>query len=98
MAVHIVNVERPNFVGVRNAPCDDVKAALRGYRGYFGTYEVNETEGYIIHHVDGSVFPSAAGQNWKRSFKLSGNHLILEADETVNDEQGTARITCERVR
>ncbi|MGI8410458.1 MAG: lipocalin-like domain-containing protein, partial [Pyrinomonadaceae bacterium] len=47
MAVHIVNMERPNFVGIRNVPCDDLKAALRGYRGYFGTYEVNERAGYI---------------------------------------------------
>ena len=98
MAVHIVNMERPNFDGVRNAPCDDLKTALRGYRGYFGTYEVNEREGYIIHHVDGSVFPSAAGQNWKRSYKLSGDRLVLEAEETANGEQGTALITWERVR
>lgn len=98
MAVHIMNLDRPNFVGVRNAPCDDLKAALRGYRGYFGGYEVNDKEGYVIHHVEGSVFPNAAGQDWKRSFKLSGNRLVLEAEETANGEQGTALITWERVK
>ncbi len=98
MAVHIVNMSRPNFAGVTNAACDDLRASLRGYRGYFGKYEVNETEGYIIHHVDASVFPNAAGQHWKRSYKLSGDHLVLEAAETANGEQGTALITWERVR
>lgn len=75
-----------------------MRAALRDYRGYFGRYEVNKKEKYIIHHVEGSVLPGLVGQHLKRSFKLSGNRLIFEAEESANGERGMALITFERVK
>ena len=87
-----MGMERPTFTGLRDAPCDELRAALRGYRGYFGTYHVDATKHQITHEVSGSPFPALPGQVFTRSFSLIGDELLLEAPETANGEAGTALI------
>jgi hypothetical protein len=70
---------RPAFASgdlMRGTP-EEIKAAFEGFLGYFGTYEVHEEEGTVIHHVTGSVFPNYVGENQVRFFQFSGNRLSL---------------------
>lgn len=101
VAVQIMQPERPRFASndVEQATSAEAKAAFDGYGAYFGTYEINEAEGYVIHRVEGSVFPNYVGTDQKRFFELSGDQLILKPPpRQVGGEQHTTRVTWQRVK
>lgn len=45
--------------------------AVQGYQAYFGAYTLHETEGYVIHHLKGCIYPNLEGSDQKRHYKLS---------------------------
>jgi hypothetical protein len=71
------NPDRPKWKS-QNAPAEaELQAAFDGLVAYCGSYEVNETDGYILHHVEMDKVPNLAGTDRKRYFTLSGNRLVL---------------------
>ena len=48
-----------------------------GYTAYFGTYEVNAQEGFIIHHRTGHLNPDAVGDDAKRFYVFADDTLTL---------------------
>ena len=56
---------------------EEAVATLSSYTAYFGTYTVNEAEGYLIHHLQGNVRPPDASNDNKRVYEFSDNRLIL---------------------
>ena len=101
VAVQIMKPDRSRFASndAEQATSDEAKAAFAGYGAYFGTYEINEAEGYVVHHVEGSVFPNYVGTDQKRFFELSGDQLILKPPpRQVDGEQHTTRVTWQRVK
>lgn len=56
---------------------EEIQSVILGYTAYFGTYEVNEREGYVIHHRKGHLDPTQVGTDAKRFFKFTGDRLIL---------------------
>ena len=61
-------------------------AALRTYGGYFGSFSVNEDDGYLVHHRIGGVRPSAAGSDAQRFYELTATHLTLQPPAGTDDE------------
>jgi hypothetical protein len=55
---------------------------FNGYIAYFGTYEVDESQGLIVHHVEGGVNPNDINSNQPRPFELSGDQLIIGDQQT----------------
>ena len=101
VAVQIMKPDRPRCASndAAQASAAEAKAAFDGYGAYFGTYEINEAEGYVVHHVEGSVFPNYVGTDQKRGFELSGDQLILKPPpRQVGGEQHTTRVTWQRVK
>ncbi len=101
VAVQIMKPGRLRFASddAAQATAAEAKSAFDGYGAYFGTYEINEAEGYVIHHVEGSVFPNYVGSDQKRGFELSGDQLILKPPtRQVGGEQHTTRVTWQRVK
>ena len=93
VAVSIMPVGRTKYAGLQ--PTDDeAKTAITGYAGYFGTFVVNEKEGFVTHRLQGSVNPGMAADQ-KRFFELSGNRLTLKPPPAANGNQ--ARIVWERI-
>jgi hypothetical protein len=92
MSVQFMRDPRPTFkTGAWfTATLEEKKDAFEGYYAYFGTYEVNEKEGSVLHRVQGSLRPEEVGVSYKRSFMLSGNRLVLTTPEL-------RRLTFERV-
>ena len=92
MSVQFMRDPRPSFKSGAwfTATLEEMKDAFEGYYAYFGTYEINETEGFILHRVQGSLRPEEVGISYKRAFKLSGNRLMLTTPEL-------RRVTFERV-
>jgi hypothetical protein len=41
-----------------NAPTEEIKCAFLTFQSYYGTYEVNEKEGAILHYIHASIFPN----------------------------------------
>lgn len=50
----------------------EVRAAFEGYLAYYGSYTVAESEGLMIHLVEGSFFPNWIGERQVRKFEFTG--------------------------
>jgi hypothetical protein len=93
VAVSIMPVGRKKYAGPQ--PTDgEAKAAITGYAAYFGTFTINEADGTVTHHLQGSLNPGMAADQ-KRFFDLSGNRLTLKPPPAANGNQ--TRLTWERI-
>jgi len=100
MAVQIMQQARPSFAqaDLRAGTPEEIKAAFEGYLAYFGRYEINEAEGFVIHHVEGSLFPNWVGADQKRFYVLSGDRLVLTTPpQQTGGVTGTSTLVWERV-
>jgi hypothetical protein len=103
MAVQFVRDPRPAATS-NNLTTDEMKAAFDGYYAYFGTYEFDEKEGTVTHHVQGSLRPFEVGADYTRFYKLSGDRLTLStppmrsAAAGSGGEQRIYNLTWERVK
>jgi hypothetical protein len=100
MSVHAMRRGRAKLPSddVHLAAPEQAKSAFVGYGAYFGTYEVDERAGIVIHHVEGSLIPNWEGSAQRRRFTLSGDKLTLEPPEIqAGGEKRTRRLTWQRV-
>ena len=78
-SAQLMRSDRPRFaIGdqMMGTP-EEIDANYKGSISYFGTYQVDAENGFIIHHVESSIFPNMEGTDQKRFFELSGNRLQL---------------------
>ena len=78
-SAQLMRTDRPRFaIGdqMMGTPAE-IEASYKGSISYFGTYEVDVKNGFIMHHVEGSIFPNMEGTDQKRFFELSENRLQL---------------------
>ena len=73
----IANPDRPKWKSEAAPQEEELRSAFAGLVAYCGTYEVNETEKYVVHHIEMDTVPNRAGTDRKRYISLSGNRLIL---------------------
>ena len=66
---------RPEFAtgNLLKGSGDEVRAAFEGYIAYYGSYEVDEGEGYMVHEVEGSFFPNWIGERQVRRFEFTSD-------------------------
>lgn len=57
---------------------EEALAQLGSYASYFGRFTVNEEEGYVTHHLEGSLNPDGAGSDYRRYYTLEGDTLTLQ--------------------
>ena len=57
-----------------------LRAAYAGYIAYFGTYQVNDADATVVHHVRGALNPEWVGGRQVRRFRFEGDLLILQVD------------------
>ena len=75
MCAVLANPDRPKWKS-ETAPVEaEVRAAFDGLVAYCGTYEVNDAEGYVVHHIEMDRVPNLSGTDRKRDDTLSGNRL-----------------------
>jgi hypothetical protein len=85
MSVHLMRPDRPQFASgdqLRGTD-EEIKANYEGFVSYYGPYELNRKEGFVIHHLEGSLFPNWEGTSHKRFFEFSGNQLKLITPPTL---------------
>ena len=101
MAAQAMRRSRAKLPGddVHRAPPEQAKAAFVGYNAYFGTFEVDESKGLVIHRVEGSMIPNWEGSEQRRQFTLAGDKLILEPPAfEAQGQKRSRKLTWERVR
>jgi hypothetical protein len=101
MSAQAMRRDRPRLPSddVHRASPEQAKMAFVGYNAYFGTYDVDERAGLVVHHVQGAMIPNWVGGHQQRRFTLTGDRLVLEPPEIqAAGEKRTRRLTWERVR
>ncbi len=74
---------------------EEALAQMGSYASYFGRFTVNEAEGYVTHHLEGSLNPDGAGSDYQRFFTFEGDNLILQPP--ASEDGARSYITWERL-
>ena len=84
----------------RDLTPDERREAFESYYAYYGRFEVDDREGSVTHHIQGSLRPYESGTDLKRFFTLSGDRLDLSTppQQLETGEPRVYRVSWERVR
>lgn len=101
MAVQIVVLPRPVVPAVPEGPgnvdawdAGQVRNVIETYDAYFGTYEADEANQTVTHHVQGELRPNLDGADFRRRYEINGDRLTLRS----TDPRETWRVVWKRVR
>ena len=84
-SVQVMRRDRQSFAAgdqMRGTP-DEIEASYKGCISYYGSYKLDAKGGFIIHQVEGSLFPNWEGESQKRFFEFSGDRLRLSTPPTL---------------
>ncbi len=98
MCALLANPDRPNWNSIPMPTNAELSSAMGGLVAYCGTYEVNERDGYVVHHIEVDRVPNLAGTDRKRFFTLSGNRLFLHPAPPLPDNVNVWTVEFERVK
>jgi hypothetical protein len=93
MGVTIMQPDRQPYAGQRTP--EEALVAYATYTSYFGTVTVNEAEGFLTHHLEGSLNTRGAGSDYKRFYTFSRNRLTLQPPAAANGN--TTQLTWEKL-
>ncbi|MES1215596.1 MAG: lipocalin-like domain-containing protein [Bacteroidota bacterium] len=72
--------------------------AVGGYDAYFGTYEVDEKTGKVLHTLIGSITPANVGMTVSRDLRVSGDQLTIQLETTTTEGEPVIRtLTWKRI-
>ncbi len=86
MGVTIMQPDRRPYASNQRTP-EEALASYSTYTSYFGTVNFNEAEGFLTHHLEGSLNTRGAGSDYKRFYTLSGNRLTLQPPAGANGDK-----------
>ena len=94
MAVQIMGSDRPEFASSepRGVTPDEARDALLSYVAYFGTYEIDEEDGSVVHVSEGNSRPNVVGSRQKRMVELVGDRLTLRASPLPGGTRSSALV------
>ena len=100
MGVQIMNPDRAKWKTNDQPTRDEAMTTVAGFDAYSGTYDVHESEGYVVHYTAVSLDPNGVGRDRKRKFELSGNQLRLTPPplKTISGATVDETLVWERVR
>ncbi len=56
-----------------------MEASCTGCISYFGSYTLDVDDGFVVHQIEGSLFPNWEGDGQKRFFEFTGDRLKLSS-------------------
>lgn len=101
MALQVIDPERPKFAAEdwMSGTTDEIKSAWEGVMAYYGTFEVLEERGMIVHHVQGSSFPNWSGIDREQLFEFAGDQLkLLTLPMKMGGEQLVGQLVWQKVK
>lgn len=57
----------------------EIREAVGGFIAYYGTFEVDEKAGEVVHHVEACLVPSWVGTDLRRKYQFAGKRMTLRA-------------------
>lgn len=66
-------------------------SAVNGYDAYFGTYGLDEKEGTLTVHLEGSISPANIGSTFVRDIRVQDHELIIQLPTTAVDGSAITR-------
>ena len=79
ISAQVMRRDRPSFAAgdqMRGTP-EEIEASYKGCISYYGSYKLDADDGFVVHQVEGSLFPNWEGEGQKRFFEFSGDRLKL---------------------
>jgi hypothetical protein len=98
-SAQLMRSNRPKFVSgdQLKGTTEEINECFKGCISYFGRYEFDASGGFIIHHIESSLFPNWEGTQ-KRFVQISNNRMSLTTPPTVwGGKMGIGTLTWERV-
>lgn len=85
MSAQVMRKDRPSFAAEDqiNGTHDEIETSFRGCISYYGSYELDKNSGFVVHKVEGSLFPNWEGGIQRRFYELSENQLKLTSPPTL---------------
>lgn len=79
MSAQLMRNDRPMFEGgdQLNGSAEEMEENFKSCISYFGTYEIHADGGFVVHHVEKSLFPNWEGTAQKRFYELKGDQLRI---------------------
>ncbi len=97
VCVVVGNPERSRWASVQAPTEAELRNAFDGLVAYSGTFEVNEAERYVIHHIEIDRVPNLTGIDRKRFCSFSGDRLVLSPAPPLPRDVKEWTIVWERV-
>jgi hypothetical protein len=88
--VHMMDSYRRRNVGEAPTP-EETMATYRTYTSYFGPYTVDESGGYVVHHLAAAFNSGVEGTDFQRFIELSGRRLALKPPATKDSRGETVQ-------
>jgi hypothetical protein len=95
VCVVLANPDRPKWKSPKSPTDAEIHSAFEGVVAYCGTYETNEKQQYVIHHVEADKNPQVMGTDRIRRATVTGDRLVLRP---VDLPAGVSDWTVEWVR
>ena len=99
-SVHVMNMKRPSFKipDPRAGTSEEIKTAFENYIGYYGNFDLDETDRKLTLHVKGSWLPNWIGDQI-RYFKFEGNRMTINTAPVLFDGKNrVGKLIWERVK
>ncbi len=100
MSATIMRPARPKFnsADLTGGELEEHAIAAAGYLSYAGTFDVEDSNDVVVHHIQIALVPNWVGNDFKRKVILEGSKLELRAlaPSLVSGEMRLARVLWER--
>jgi hypothetical protein len=82
----LMNPDRKSIGGIANrgaaaaigkASAEEMREILTGFNAYFGTFDVDEPDRTVIHHLQSALIPSWVGTDQRRKYEFSGSNQLI---------------------
>ena len=99
-SVHLMSMKRPPFKipDPRGGTSEEIKTAFENYIGYYGTFDLAETNRKLTFHVKGAWLPNWIGDQI-RYYKFEVNRMaITTAPVFFDGKNRVGKLVFERVK
>jgi hypothetical protein len=85
-SAQLMRSNRPKFVSgdQLKGTVEEINECFKGCISYFGTYEYDANGGFVIHHIESSLFPNWEGTQ-KRFVEISDKRISLTTSPVMWD-------------
>jgi hypothetical protein len=98
-AAQFMKRDRSNETGIETSVSgQNNTGAIGGYDAYFGTYEVDEFTGDVVHRLEGALTVDNVGIEVSRNVQVKDDRLVIQLDTTTTaGEPVTRTLTWQRI-